>query len=259
MALSDARSGAGFGAVLFLLATTIATAQSFDGSFEFRWTSQPDSRHRIMITLSEVSFTDDTGTRWTVPAGTQIDGASIPPSLWTFAGSPFVGNYRRASVIHDHYCDIKTVVASKVHRMFRDAMEADGVGWLESRSKWLAVSAFGRGCGIRENILSMLSDRPRMEGLIPNERLLSELEQLQFQTRRDSVEARSRAIADMAQVENPRTFGALTAYQRVPSEENYEVLETAIRAEQPSDEELENLLLLSELTVPEGSIVRPTP
>ena len=34
-----------------------------------------------------------------------MDGASIPRALWTLVGSPYRGDYRRASIVHDQACD----------------------------------------------------------------------------------------------------------------------------------------------------------
>ena len=51
-----------------------------------------------MILLEDVSFTSK-GKIWTAPAGSVIDGASIPRFFWRVIGSPFIGYYRRASVV----------------------------------------------------------------------------------------------------------------------------------------------------------------
>ncbi|WP_210238327.1 hypothetical protein, partial [Mesorhizobium sp. M2E.F.Ca.ET.209.01.1.1] len=59
-----------------LFSTIQALPQSFQGSFDFHWTTDPQNRHRIMVLLSDVSFTDKAGKVWSVPKGTKIDGAS---------------------------------------------------------------------------------------------------------------------------------------------------------------------------------------
>lgn len=40
----------------------------------------------------------------TAPAGFRIDGATIPSALWSLVGSPYTGDYRRASIVHDKAC-----------------------------------------------------------------------------------------------------------------------------------------------------------
>lgn len=214
-----------------------------------------------MIVLSDVSYTDKVGKIWAVPAGTRIDGASIPPALWTFAGSPFVGNYRRASVIHDCYCDTKTEFSSDVNKMFREAMETDGVGYWEALSKYLAVSAYTSvtgACGKAENALDKLYSLNTFEGLAKSDELFKQLDAFQSGVGNlDIVSKRIDTINAIAEVANPRTFAALSEFRRVPSEDNFKQLETAIEAERPTDIEADQLILLANATVPEGSIELP--
>lgn len=90
-------------------------------------THWPDNEPRKMQLEEAFSFVDEHGAQWTAPAGSIIDGASIPRPLWYFIGSPFNGHYRRASVIHDVYCVTQSRPHKQVHRMFYDAIRADGV------------------------------------------------------------------------------------------------------------------------------------
>src|SRR5690242_3570669 len=59
----------------------------------------PDNRKMRLIEPFEYIGPD--GRRWPVPAGTVVDGASIPQAFWSIIGGPFEGAYRPASVIHD--------------------------------------------------------------------------------------------------------------------------------------------------------------
>ena len=67
------------------------------------WCSEagPD---RNMKLVREIYFSDPRKKLWSVPAGYLIDGASIPRALWTLVGSPYTGEYRRASIPHDKAC-----------------------------------------------------------------------------------------------------------------------------------------------------------
>src|SRR4051812_47073430 len=56
---------------------------------ETRWNSDG----RSMTLLNELRYTDPDGIVWIAPAGSMVDGASIPRSLWTFMGGPFEGRY----------------------------------------------------------------------------------------------------------------------------------------------------------------------
>lgn len=237
------------------------SAQSVNGDFDFRWKSDPSNTHRIMELLSPVSFTDKAGKVWSVPAGALVDGASIPPPLWSFAGSPFTGGYRRASVFHDHYCDIDTEKSSLVHTMFREAMEFDGVSSSESWLKYIAVklySATGGECGIEEGLLEFFNAADRIEGISLNNELFQKFEAIAAGKDPSSVEYRTDAIIAIASVENPRTLEAMTAFRRIPSDDNLNALDIAIRAEQPTQAELEGLIDVAKATVPEGSIALPS-
>src|SRR3954449_8919126 len=64
---------------------------------ETRWNSDG----RSMTLLNELRYTDPDGVVWIAPAGSNLDGASIPRSLWSLMGGPFEGKYRNASVLHD--------------------------------------------------------------------------------------------------------------------------------------------------------------
>ncbi|MCY3788477.1 MAG: DUF1353 domain-containing protein [Gemmatimonadetes bacterium] len=81
--------------------------------------------------------------KWTVPTGVKVNGASIPKVLWTPFGSPFVGDYRRASVIHDHFCRTKEEPSQSVHRMFYNAVRADGISSFTARWMYTVVRALG--------------------------------------------------------------------------------------------------------------------
>ena len=92
-----------------------------------------------MVLQEDFTYCDPSGQRWTSPSGATIDGASIPRPAWSPAGSPFVGDYRRASVIHDYYCITKDRPWQKVHRVFYDAMRASGVGIVQAKIFYAAV------------------------------------------------------------------------------------------------------------------------
>ena len=83
-----------------------ARAQEYIGRVAVEWI-ESEGPDREMRLLEDFSFRDQDGTEWTVPAGSKVDGASIPRTFWAIVGPPFVGDYRRASVIHDHYCNTK--------------------------------------------------------------------------------------------------------------------------------------------------------
>ena len=102
-----------------------------------------DGEPRKMRLLESVEFTDSNGQVWEAPAGSIIDGASIPRFFWRVIGSPFVGLYRRATVIHDVYCVTRSEPHEAVHAMFHEAMLADGVSEGKAKAMFEAVDHFG--------------------------------------------------------------------------------------------------------------------
>ena len=100
--------------------------------------------HRNMELLEPFAYRDSRGKTWSIPKGAVINGASIPKVLWTVAGSPFVGRYRNASVIHDFYCAEEIGCWKEVHWMFFDACLEGGVPLWRARLMHEAVYWFGK-------------------------------------------------------------------------------------------------------------------
>ena len=111
----------------------------YSGYVEARW----ENDGRTMTLLSELRYTDPQGVVWIAPAGSQVDGASIPRSLWSLMGGPFEGKYRNASVLHDVSYDQKTRPWSECDRMFYNAMRCSGVSAVEAGTMYYALRKFG--------------------------------------------------------------------------------------------------------------------
>jgi hypothetical protein len=97
-----------------------------------------------MTLLGELRYTDPKGVVWVAPAGSKVDGASIPRSLWSLMGGPFEGKYRNASVLHDVSYDQHTRPWQECDRMFYNAMRCSGVSALEAKTMFYALYRFGR-------------------------------------------------------------------------------------------------------------------
>ena len=109
----------------------------FIGDVRTRWLTG-DGGDRDMVLTRTFKFKDSDGKVWTAPRGSVVNGASIPAALWTF-GPPYVGDYRFASVIHDHYCVSKTETWQDTHYMFYEGCRAGGVGLIKAKAMWAAV------------------------------------------------------------------------------------------------------------------------
>lgn len=55
-----------------------------------------------------------------------MDGASIPAPLWSAVGSPYTGDYRRVSVVHDVACQNPAVPRREADQMFYQTCLAGG-------------------------------------------------------------------------------------------------------------------------------------
>jgi len=111
----------------------------YSGYPETRW----DPNGRTMTLLNELRYTDPQGVVWIAPAGSKVDGASIPRSLWTFMGGPFEGKYRNASVLHDVAYDQKKKPPEDCDRMFYNAMRCSGVSALEAKTMYYSLLRLG--------------------------------------------------------------------------------------------------------------------
>lgn len=128
--------------VAFCVLGSSAYAQGhFVGRVVVEWLASDTSGDRNMKLIEEFAYVDPNGREWTVPEGAVINGASIPRVFWELIGPPFVGNYRRASVVHDYYVFLKQDTPKEVHRMFYDACITGGVPTLKAKIMYAAVKA----------------------------------------------------------------------------------------------------------------------
>ncbi|NLR91655.1 MULTISPECIES: DUF1353 domain-containing protein [Flammeovirga] len=105
---------------------------------------------RLMILEEDFSYTDDDGKIWLAPSNTELktelNGATIPRTLWSLIGSPYVGLYRRASVVHDFFVgegnnpDVSFLDRRKADKMFFEACKTDGCSWRFAAILYLGVS-----------------------------------------------------------------------------------------------------------------------
>ena len=112
----------------------------YSGPVDTRW----ENDGRSMTLLNELRYTDPKGVVWIAPAGSKVDGASIPRSLWSLMGGPFEGKYRNASVLHDVAYDQHIRPWQECDRMFYNAMRCSGVSAIEAKTMFYALYRFGR-------------------------------------------------------------------------------------------------------------------
>lgn len=134
-------------ALILLLAYTAVRLSplpedEFIGRVVVEWLTE-DAADRTMRLVEDFAYRDPAGKVWRVPAGAEINGASIPAALYSIIGAPFVGDYRRASVVHDYYCGQRTESWKAVHRLFYDAAQTGGVSRLTAGIMYSALRLAG--------------------------------------------------------------------------------------------------------------------
>ena len=112
----------------------------FSGPIETRW----ENDGRTMVLLNELRYTDPYGEVWIAPAGSRVDGASIPRAFWSMLGGPFEGKYRNASVLHDVAYTDQSRPWEDADRMFYNAMRCSGVGVVTAKTMYYALRRHGR-------------------------------------------------------------------------------------------------------------------
>jgi hypothetical protein len=130
------------GALLLVVFACSGSGEQF-GHFEGTVKTEWVEANRKMQLLENFDYVDPRGTRWPAPKGSIIDGASIPQVLWSVVGSPYTGEYRNASVVHDVACVKRDRPWQDVHRMFYEACRAGGVGEQKAKLMYAAVYHFG--------------------------------------------------------------------------------------------------------------------
>ncbi len=121
----------------------------FEGEPQTLWLNEA-GQDRKMRLVESLRFYDRRGHPWEAPKDSVIDGASIPRALWSLVGSPYTGDYRRASVVHDIACvNAHDPAARKAaDRMFYEACREGGCSVAQSIILYIGVrigAKTGRG------------------------------------------------------------------------------------------------------------------
>ena len=111
---------------------------SFSGNPKTEWLDEPGG-DRNMRLLANFYYDDPDGRRWNAGEGSVINGASIPVPLWSTVGSPYTGDYRRASVVHDVACATAGVDRKQADQMFYFACLAGGCSLLQAKLLYAGV------------------------------------------------------------------------------------------------------------------------
>lgn len=147
---------------------------SFSGNPKTEWLSGRGEDSNMSM-LETFCYTDPQGRRWEAPQGSVTNGASIPRTLWSSIGSPFTGNYRRASIVHDIAIRTRGTVRSEADTMFYFACLAGGCMLMEAKLLYAGVRIGSWASLTRDYALDIVSLAPAAPRL-PSQQTPTELE-----------------------------------------------------------------------------------
>jgi len=110
----------------------------FSGNPRTEWLSQT-AQDRDMRLLNDFWYIDAAGKEWMAQEGSVVNGASIPEALWSSVGSPYTGDYRRASIVHDVACADVNVDRDEADEMFYTACLCGGCSVLQAKILYAGV------------------------------------------------------------------------------------------------------------------------
>jgi hypothetical protein len=128
----------------------------FSDNPQTEWVSDP-GQDRDMVLLRDFSYIDPDGKIWNAPIRCRVNGASIPMLLWSTVGSPYTGDYRNATIVHDVACqEVKTPADRKAaDKMFYFACLAGGCSVPQARMLYLGVRT-GAWASLKTGVLAQL-------------------------------------------------------------------------------------------------------
>jgi hypothetical protein len=112
---------------------------SFSGNPKTEWLVDENGADRDMALIEEFWYLDPDGRKWVAPKGSVINGASIPRPLWSTVGSPYIDDYRRASIVHDVACNDPIVQRKNADSMFYHACLAGGCSFFQAKLLYAGV------------------------------------------------------------------------------------------------------------------------
>jgi mono/diheme cytochrome c family protein len=127
----------------------------FEGQVVARW----EDDGRTMTLVEPFAYVDPREARWPAPAGSVVNGASIPRPFWSLFGGPFSGEFRDASVVHDVACETRDRPWRAVHLMFYEACRCGGVGAVTAKTMYYAVFHYGPRWQIEERTTIVAGQR----------------------------------------------------------------------------------------------------
>ena len=78
-----------------------------------------------------------------IPAGYISDGSSIPRLFWVSVGSPFLPEFRSASIVHDYLYSEGIGDRKKADELYRSILKNNHVVWWRRNIQYIILRLFG--------------------------------------------------------------------------------------------------------------------
>lgn len=139
-----------FSFVVSCSAALAAGGGHFDGRLILEWVDD-DPFIAQMKLVEPFSFQQASGEIWLVPAGSLVDGRSLPPLFVHMMGHPFDGAFRKTAVIYDHAARDMKRPWQQAQRMFFESSVAEGIMPIEAKVMYALLNATGSRWEVRES------------------------------------------------------------------------------------------------------------
>ena len=100
-------------------------------------------RYRLIKDYSFVVDVDGVRCSFTIPAGFETDGGSVPRFGWRVAGDPYDPRYIASFLVHDWLYATHALERDAADAVLYHAMRKEGASWVKARMYYRAVRWFG--------------------------------------------------------------------------------------------------------------------
>jgi len=81
--------------------------------------------------------------KYKVPVGYISDGSSIPRLFWVSIGSPFLPEFRSASIVHDYLYSKGIGKRKEADKIYRELLKCNHVVWWRRNIQYIILRLFG--------------------------------------------------------------------------------------------------------------------
>lgn len=135
--------------LLLAAATLGAGGSGFLGRVAVEWDDNDLFNRNRVVLLADFGFQDGAGKQWIARKGVTLDGTSFSPLFEQLVGLPFVGEHRRAGILHDYFAQQLTHDWVQVRHMYYEALLAEGLSVNEAKTAYAVLT----GSGMRWEVL----------------------------------------------------------------------------------------------------------